>query len=200
MLTLTTPLLIFGAPPLEDNPSKEPVSQEEAQQATSYQESSFQEETDRREKRQGAVNLAPLPFQETLLLDNQYRPDQYQYRSTYRLVGEEGLVKVHRRKVVRRTKDKDNPDVSDATIANSVLPTQVLLGKVKVSPKSDPREREGLNQQDNWTDPKSVGRSQKQDKEPNLWTELEAEALPRGLQELQMVNHNLRPRVYFLPS
>ena len=199
MLTLTTPLLIFGAPPLEDNPSKEPVSQEEAQQP-SYQESSFQEETDRREKRQGAVNLAPLPFQETLLLDNQYRPDQYQYRSTYRLVGEEGLVKVHRRKVVRRTKGKANPDATDATIANSVLPTQVLLGKVKVSPKSDLREREGFKQQDNWTDPKSVGRSQKQDKEPNLWTELEAEALPRGLQELQMVNHNLRPRVYFLPS
>ena len=199
MLTLTTPLLIFGAPPLEDNPSKEPVSQEEAQQA-SYKEGSFQEETDRREKRQGAVNSAPLPFQETLLLDNQYRPDQYQYRSTYRLVGEEGLVKVHRRKVVRRTKGKANPDVTDATIANSVLPTQVLLGKVKVSPKSDPREREGFKQQDNWTDPKSVGRSQKQDKEPNLWTELEAEALPRGLQQLQMVNHNLRPRVYFLPS
>ena len=200
MLTLTTPLLIFGAPPLEDNPSKEPVSQEEAQQATSYQESSFQEETDGREKRQGAVNLAPLPFQETLLLDNQYRPDQYQYRSTYRLVGEEGLVKVHRRKVVRRTKGKANPDATDATIANSVLPTQVLLGKVKVFPKSDLRERDGFKQQDNWTDPKSVGRSQKQDKEPNLWTELEAEALPRGLQELQMVNHNLRPRVYFLPS
>ena len=199
MLTLTTPLLIFGAPPLEDNHSKEPVSQEEAQQP-SYQESSFQEETDRREKRQGAVNLAPLPFQETLLLDNQYRPDQYQYRSTYRLVGEEGLVKVHRRKVVRRTKGKANPDATDATIANSVLPTQVLLGKVKVSPKSDLRERDGIKQQDNWTDPKSVGRSQKQDKEPNLWTELEAEALPRGLQELQMVNHNLRPRVYFLPS
>ena len=200
MLTLTTPLLIFGAPPLEDNPSKEPVSQEEAQQATSYQESSFQEETDRREKRQGAVNLAPLPFQETLLLDNQYRPDQYQYRSTYRLVGEEGLVKVHRRKVVRRTKGKANPDATDATIANTVLPTQVLLGKVKVFPKSDLRERDGFKQQDNWTDPKSVGRSQKQDKEPNLWTELEAEALPRSLQELQMVNHNLRPRVYFLPS
>ena len=199
MLTLTTPLLIFGAPPLEDNPSKGPVSQEETQQP-SYQESSFPEETDRREKRQGAANLAPLPFQETLLLDNQYRPDQYQYRSTYRLVGEEGLVKVHRRKVVRRTKGKANPDATDATIANSVLPTQVLLGKVKVSPKSDLREREGFKQQDNWTDPKSVGRSQKQDKEPNLWTELEAEALPRGLQELQMVNHNLRPRVYFLPS
>ena len=144
--------------------------------------------------------MAPLPFQETLLLDNQYRPDQYQYRSTYRLVGEEGLVNVHRRKVVRRTKGKANPDATDATIANSVLPTQVLLGKVKVSPKSDLREREGFKQQDNWTDPKSVGRSQKQDKEPNLWTELEAEALPRGLQELQMVNHNLRPRVYFLPS
>merc|ERR1711963_283800 len=153
VLTLTTPLLTFAAPPFQDD---NPASKLEKSHPTSFQESL-------REKRQG--NAAVLPFQETLLLDNQYRPDQYQYRSTYRLVGEEGLVKVHRRKVARRTKSKANPDVTNATIANSVLPTQVLLGKVKVSPKSDPREREGLKQRDNWTDPKSVGRSQKQDKE-----------------------------------
>merc|ERR1712088_175593 len=96
VLTLTTPLLTFAAPPLQDNPSK-------------YQEryqTNFQE---RREKRQEG-NGPALPFQETLLLDNQYRPDQYQYRSTYRLVGEGGLIKVHRKKVVRRTRGKANPD------------------------------------------------------------------------------------------
>ena len=116
MLTLTTPLLTFAAPPFEDNPSKY-----QARYQTNFQE--------RREKRQEG-NAPALPFQETLLLDNQYRPDQYQYRSTYRLVGEEGLVKVQRKKVAKKKLTDSNIRV--ATTSNSVLPTQVLLGRVKV--------------------------------------------------------------------
>ena len=202
MLTiLTTPLLTFGAPPpLQDNPSKHP-------QVRRYQ-TNFQEE--KREKRQEEGNIVQaLPFQETLLLDNQYRPDQYQYRSTYRLVGEGGLVKVQRKKVAKKKLTDSNIRV--ATTSNSVLPTQVLLGRVKVvvteKPNlSEPRKRERESEENIWDELASFDRSQKREgSEPNLWrTEATDEAKtlsPRGLHELQeMVNHNLRPRVYFLPS
>ena len=156
--------------------------------------------------------MAPLPFQETLLLDNQYRPDQYQYRSTYRLVGEGGLVKVQRKKVAKKTNDESN--ISVTTSANDLLPTQVLLGRVKaVKATENPNfsaplkgieaKEQHLEEEPNiWADLRNADRSNKRDSKPNLWTELtdEREASPRGLQELQMVNHNLRPRVYFLPS
>ena len=168
-------------------------------------QTNFQEQP--REKRQ-EDNSPALPFQETLLLDNQYRPDQYQYRSTYRLVGEGGLVKVHRKKVAKKTTDS-NIGVT-TTSANDVLPTQVLLGRVKAVKVvtenpilSELRKAESQSEQDEniWAELKSSDRSQNRG-EPNLWTELrdQTEATPRGLHELQMVNHNLRPRVYFLPS
>ena len=168
-------------------------------------QTNFQEQP--REKRQ-EDNTPALPFQETLLLDNQYRPDQYQYRSTYRLVGEGGLVKVHRKKVAKKTTDS-NIGVT-TTSANDVLPTQVLLGRVKAVKVvtenpilSELRNTKSQSEQDEnlWAELKSSDRSQKRG-EPNLWTELrdQTEATPRGLHELQMVNHNLRPRVYFLPS
>lgn len=205
MLTLTTPLLTFAAPPLQDNPSKNQAAQLE------WYQTNFQE---RREKRQEG-NAPALPFQETLLLDNQYRPDQYQYRSTYRLVGEAGLVKVQRKKVAKKKLTDSNIRVT--TTSNDALPTQVLLGRVKavkvaVTEKpnfSDLRKRERESEQEEriWAELASFDRSQKrggEESEPNLWrTEAtdETEAhFPRGLHELQMVNHNLRPRVYFLPS
>ena len=212
MLTLTTPLLTFAAPPLQDNPSKYQANQDnpskyEAAQLERYQ-TNFQE---RREKRQEG-NAPALPFQETLLLDNQYRPDQYQYRSTYRLVGEAGLVKVQRKKVAKKKPTDSNIRV--ATASNDVLPTQVLLGRVKavkvaVTEKpnlSEPRKREREREENIWDELASFDRSQKRGgSEPNLWrTEATDETKtlsPRGLHELQeMVNHNLRPRVYFLPS
>ena len=220
MLTLTTPLLTFAAPPLQDNPSKYQANQDnpskyqanqdnpskyEAAQLERYQ-TNFQE---RREKRQEA-NAPALPFQETLLLDNQYRPDQYQYRSTYRLVGEGGLVKVQRKKVAKKKLTDSNIRV--ATTSNSVLPTQVLLGRVKVvvteKPNlSEPRKRERESEENIWDELASFDRSQKrggEESEPNLWrteaTDKTEAPSPRGLHELQMVNHNLRPRVYFLPS
>ena len=212
MLTLTTPLLTFAAPPLQDNPSKYQANQAnpskyQAAQLERYQ-TNFQE---RREKRQEA-NAPALPFQETLLLDNQYRPDQYQYRSTYRLVGEGGLVKVQRKKVAKKKLTDSNIRVA-TTSNNDVLPTQVLLGRVKVvvteQPNlSEPRKREREPEENIWDELASFDRSQKRgggDSEPNLWrTEATDETKtlsPRGLHELQeMVNHNLRPRVYFLPS
>ena len=195
MLTLTTPLLTFAAPPFEDNPSKY-----QARYQTNFQE--------RREKRQEG-NAPALPFQETLLLDNQYRPDQYQYRSTYRLVGEAGLVKVQRKKVAKKKLTDSNIRVT--TTSNDALPTQVLLGRVKVvvtdKPNlSEPRKRERESEENIWDELASFDRSQKRGgSEPNLWrTEATDETKtlsPRGLHELQeMVNHNLRPRVYFLPS
>ena len=210
MLTLTTPLLTFAAPPFQDNPSKYQANQAnpskyQAAQLERYQ-TNFQE---RREKRQEA-NAPALPFQETLLLDNQYRPDQYQYRSTYRLVGEGGLVKVQRKKVAKKKLTDSNIRVA-TTSNNDVLPTQVLLGRVKVvvteKPNlSEPRKREREPEENIWDELASFDRSQKREgSEPNLWrTEATDETKtlsPRGLHELQeMVNHNLRPRVYFLPS
>ena len=210
MLTLTTPLLTFAAPPLQDNPSKYQANQanpskHQAAQLERYQ-TNFQE---RREKRQEA-NAPALPFQETLLLDNQYRPDQYQYRSTYRLVGEEGLVKVQRKKVAKKKLTDSNIRVA-TTSNNDVLPTQVLLGRVKVvvteKPNlSEPRKRERESEENIWDELASFDRSQKRGgSEPNLWrteaTDATKTLSPRGLHELQeMVNHNLRPRVYFLPS
>ena len=207
MLTLTTPVLTFAAPPFEDNPTSK---------LESYQ-TNFQESL--REKRQG--NAPALPFQETLLLDNQYRPDQYQYRSTYRLVGEEGLVKVQRKKVAKKKKTTVDSKIirEEKTTANDVLPTQVLLGRVKVVVTEKPN----FSEQKIWAELSSFDRSQKRGGEPHLWktemtedqtedpsprgfhqflTEDKIETLssPRRLHELQMVNHNLRPRVYFLPS
>ena len=209
MLTLTTPLLTFGAPPYHDNLSQDQSEVVQLEAQLQRYQTNFQE---RREKRQGVGNAPALPFQETLLLDNQYRPDQYQYRSTYRLVGEGGLVKVQRKKVAKKTNDES--DISVTTSANDLLPTQVLLGRVKaVKVTENPffsaplkgigAKEQHLQEEANiWADLKNADRSNKRDSKPNLWTELtdEREASPRGLQELQMVNHNLRPRVYFLPS
>ena len=209
MLTLTTPLLTFGAPPYHDNLSQDQSEVVQLEAQLQRYQTNFQE---RREKRQGVGNAPALPFQETLLLDNQYRPDQYQYRSTYRLVGEGGLVKVQRKKVAKKTNDESN--ISVTTSANDLLPTQVLLGRVKaVKVTENPifsaplkgieAKEQHLGEEPNiWADLKNADRSIKRDSKPNLWTELtdEREASPRGLQELQMVNHNLRPRVYFLPS
>ena len=195
MLTiLTTPLLTFGAPPpLQDNPSKHP-------QVRRYQTNFQEEKREKRQEEEGAGIAQALPFQETLLLDNQYRPDQYQYRSTYRLVGEGGLVKVQRKKVAKKRKKTTNSEIRVTTTADDILPTQVLLGKVKAVRKTESQEEQ---EQSIWAELKSADRSQKQGaSEPNLWAELtdQTEASPRGLHELQMVNHNLRPRVYFLPS
>ena len=209
MLTLTTPLLTFGAPPYHDNLSQDQSEVVQLEAQLQRYQTNFQE---RREKRQGVGNAPALPFQETLLLDNQYRPDQYQYRSTYRLVGEGGLVKVQRKKVAKKTNDES--DISVTTSANDLLPTQVLLGRVKaVKATENPifsaplkgigaKEQHQEEEANIWADLKNADRSNKRDSKPNLWTELtdEREASPRGLQELQMVNHNLRPRVYFLPS
>ena len=209
MLTLTTPLLTFGAPPYHDNLSQDQSEVVQLEAQLQRYQTNFQE---RREKRQGVGNAPALPFQETLLLDNQYRPDQYQYRSTYRLVEEGGLVKVQRKKVAKKTNDESN--ISVTTSANDLLPTQVLLGRVKaVKATENPNfsaplkgieaKEQHLEEEPNiWADLRNADRSNKRDSKPNLWTELtdEREASPRGLQELQMVNHNLRPRVYFLPS
>ena len=103
------------------------------------------------------------------------------------------------------------------TTSNDALPTQVLLGRVKavkvaVTEKpnfSDLRkgERESEQEERIWAELASFDRSQKrggEESEPNLWrteaTDKTEAPSPRGLHELQMVNHNLRPRVYFLPS
>ena len=194
MLTLlTTPLLTFGAPPpLQDNPSK----QVERYQ-TNFQEDGREKRQEQEEEEESKIAQA-LPFQETLLLDNQYRPDQYQYRSTYRLVGEGGLVKVQRKKKKKAIDSK----IRVTSTGDDVLPTQVLLGRVKAVKVTEKLKEEG--EEHIWAELKSADRSQKRGaSEPNLWAaELtdESESSPRGLHELQMVNHNLRPRVYFLPS
>lgn len=201
MLTiLTTPLLTFGAPPpLQDNPKKHP-------QVRRYQTNFQEEKREKRQEEEGAGIAQALPFQETLLLDNQYRPDQYQYRSTYRLVGEGGLVKVQRKKVAKKKKKTAESNIRVTTTDDDVLPTQVLLGRVKavkVTEKLRKTESHGEQEEIIWAELKSADRSQKRGaSEPNLWAELtdQTEASPRGLHELQMVNHNLRPRVYFLPS
>ena len=96
----------------------------------------------------------------------------------------------------------------------------VLLGRVKVVVTEKPN----FSGKKILSELSSLNRSQKRGGEPHLWrtelTEGQTEdpsprglhkflteedniktvSSPRRLHELQMVNHNLRPRVYFLPS
>ena len=80
------------------------------------------------------VKMSPLPikemipFQENLLLNNQYRPD---IRRPYiRLIGENGLIKYQ----VEETRSKifENVKRHRIKLANLSKPSKVLLNKIRV--------------------------------------------------------------------
>ena len=138
------------------------------------------------------------------------------YESLEKQIDNDVLKQRNAGKKVAKKKLTDS-NIRVTTTSNDALPTQVLLGRVKavkvaVTEKpnfSDLRKRERESEQEEriWAELASFDRSQKrggEESEPNLWrteaTDKTEAPSPRGLHELQMVNHNLRPRVYFLPS
>ena len=116
--------------------------------------------------------LAPLPYQESLLLENQYRPDLP--RPVYRLLAENGLVSIR-----RGGGEREEPAPTAAPHRQHDLPFRVLLGRIRAGA---PR-------------PRSQGAR------PGPWSTAEVEERDEGEGSMKkMVNHNLQPRVYFLPS
>ena len=76
-----------------------------------------------------------IPFQESLLLDNQYRPDLQ--RPYVRLIGQSGLIKLN---VEQSEALKDltikSPQIQEVENL-SHYPSKVLLNRVKVNSKTD---------------------------------------------------------------
>lgn len=121
--------------------------------------------------------LAPLPYQESLLLENQYRPDLP--RPVYRLLADTGLVSIRRGGGVGKEPAPAAPPRQQHT-----LPFRVLLGRIRAG----------------------VPRPRSQGARPGPWSTAEVEEGGDGeglmIHEVmkKMVNHNMQPRVYFLPS
>lgn len=164
---------------------------------------------------------APLPYQENLLLANQYRPGLP--RPVYRLVAEGGLVKVRRTKKVRKTTiTTKRPRVREQP---QQLPSRVLLGRVRadkegpavqtlpttgdfLSKLGAPRDEAIHN-----ISPRNPVEARSQ---LDLWQHASSHEFYRaegaGSQESggelisdqdstkKLINHNMQTRIYFLPS
>jgi len=83
-------------------------------------------------KKLGAV-AATIPFQQTLLLKNQYpgRPDQM------RLVGDDGIITLPQINEIEEIPNNSVQKENNGATKTDNLPTSVLLQRVKVQPVSD---------------------------------------------------------------
>merc|ERR1712098_726054 len=73
-----------------------------------------------------------FPFQDTLLLSRQYRPSVQTDRQTvYRLLSDRGVVSVRNIPEMENIKQRDV--VEEKVIDSDILPSRVLLGKVRAS-------------------------------------------------------------------
>ena len=165
-----------------------------------------------------------LPFQENLLLANQYRPGVA--RPVYRLLGEGGLVPVSRLSPspIPSSRGGAEPPSTEAAL----LPSRVLLGRVKVQPSPSSGAMPKSTSPSSGMKPRSPS-----PRSPtvlssvgiNLWGQASRPAGPspavgraggedrggsggfrgggrgEGADSTQiLINHNMQPRVYFLPS
>lgn len=85
-----------------------------------------------RVKKLGAV-AATIPYQQTLLLKNQYPGRQDQMR----LVGDDGIITLPKINELKEIQDNNVEQIDIGALKSDSLPTSVLLQRVKVQPVSD---------------------------------------------------------------